>query len=727
MEACTMHVEFRIASVDSMISFDAESFIRMHQIKHLPLHGPQRRHSLVKLPHGGVNFTNDFRPRIQLQFVLENHVRIQSSPIKDVVPSAGQGEMEKWRWDASDIRTRRYYSKSSQAIVTSLPRKFVNREVKIRLLQLAPDLDKAERDIVEASFPEYSQLEDTSLCLGVARISLKDLIVTSSGVSVALQPKRGMMKAVEGLNLNTIETNAIFGRDGGGSGVVVFQVVSIVFNPRSFSFLLHSKHPGDGVAPSLLLDNGRTDSTVHTPSPGINGFDGAPSSVAEARRQMNSGVVRFVLVPYMALVDAVLRYNDALSWRNPIKTSVLLCIMWIMISTEMVDLGLVLAVAFEAASVFRTMTFFCRVPPYMNTGCNSVEFSAERVGSFQAVLYGSHNHVINSMVRARLFFTQGLQADCYFELVYLSYRLRKLTRNTLWYIALLVLGSCVVSIETLALLGVLFAFFVHPLLLRASFSRLRKTWRRQLASGTFWKGIALSRPMTVTRVVQVDIPQERSAWPRSLTGLARFPVHHGTDECKTKCELLTFFPHERTGSGVKDNETGSIFCLDSPRQKLAVSSPPAESSTTCIGARNLSLFGGSSAHLPNILSRSFLWKHDAVKHDQQGVQDLTFVVIVITNEHPSSNGAKSVGPPNVGTPLLQRLHRVLQRANSLERPPPVNMLGAHYQTLLQRRFYVASVSGKAVYTRCLHDHAVHCITPSTINSDREVGSASAIP
>ncbi|CBH15223.1 hypothetical protein, conserved [Trypanosoma brucei gambiense DAL972] len=685
MQSCMMHMELRIAGIDSLSLFDAESFVRMHQLSQNSPQVLYANNSLVRLPRGGVNASDHFKPQVKVQFVFENLVRIESSTVEAVSDRRQHEEQIKSKWDASEIRTKRFHCNYSQAIIASLPRIVVERYVKIRVLQLAPLLSKEETIAVGATFPHYFNNDEPSLCVGVAKISLRDLIATSGGVSVTLQPKRSMIAAVESLNLNAVATNAMFGKDAGGSGVLTFQVVSVVFNPKTLSSMLCCPDYNDNATPTSVLENGRRmDNASDGAALSTIGPELVTDDLMALHQQMNSGAVRFVLVPYMVLADAVLRFHDAFSWRNPLKTLLLLCIICVVISVEVVDMGLVFAIVSEALTMVRTMVFFYRVPPRTSMGPNAVQFLAERKGTFQAVLYGSHNHVINSLIRARLFFTQGLQPDCYFELVYLFYRLKKLKRGVSIFIAALVSGSILFSFETFVLFGMLFAFLVYPLLLRFSHSRLRKTWRRQLTSGTLWKTISLSRSMPVARVVQVIGPHERCVPTQNfVASTSRFSTRRDVDELKISKDHSTLLGIERPAVLAKDDEEKVLDPQgDVQGPKLPVNYNPAENSFSCTGGRNAGVFGCNSLQPLACRQKLAPRKSEMIKHEPQQPLHLTFVAIVIGSEVAPACHSRttSINGTTTNITLVQRLWRVFQRAGALGRPPPSHLLNSQYQS-----------------------------------------------
>ncbi|EAN83032.1 hypothetical protein, conserved [Trypanosoma cruzi] len=74
-----MHVDFRISFIERMCIFDAESFIRMHQLRDRSLQELESKRALVTLPGGGRRASRSFQPHFKILLIFENLVRIKSS------------------------------------------------------------------------------------------------------------------------------------------------------------------------------------------------------------------------------------------------------------------------------------------------------------------------------------------------------------------------------------------------------------------------------------------------------------------------------------------------------------------------------------------------------------------------------------------------------------------------------------------------------------------------
>ncbi|ORC93227.1 uncharacterized protein TM35_000011040 [Trypanosoma theileri] len=692
-----MHVEFRISRIDNMCSFDAESFIRMHQLRHRPLLEASLRKSFVKLPENGKNSGKHFHPRVKIQFIFENLVCIESSDISGDIEHQQHERQIRTNWDASEIRTKRYRCYIGEAIVASLPLFVAERNVKVRLLQLAPELDKEETSAVKTFYPSYFELQDYSLCIGVAKISLRELLISNSGVSVTLQPKQSMIASVEALNLNTVVTNGMFGKDIGGSAVLTFQAVSIIFSTKSLPSLLCCNKIDAGSISTPLCPVGNGNNT-HA----VDRFSGTfcnsfLESDIDLQQQMSSPVVRFVLVPYIVLIDTLLRINDAVSWRQTSKTLLLLFIIWVVLIADMVDMGLILALVVEVVLALRMTILFYRVPPRIARTTDPVVSVTGRQDRFQAVLYSTHNHIINSMSRARLFFSQGLQSDCYFELTFIFQHVGKMKRMLLLCLTLLLFSFFAFSIETLTIFAFLIVFVVHPIWLRVSFSRLRKTWRRQLTSGTLWKALDLCRPMRVSRLVQIMVAQEeRTTYFGSLLPIQRHtpsptrsvmnaslpPIPHlsAIEEAKHHHVMsFTTTPDRIPTQGKQMEDTSSFPNLDSQGGKLLGGGDNSILVAGNSNPNNTMSTSGSSKVVPRKCS-------ETVKYDTQQKSFLTFAVILITcenvmlNSSKGYNGSNGNSSGNGNSTIVQKLRRILQRARALNRSPDGVISREQYQS-----------------------------------------------
>ncbi|PWU83571.1 hypothetical protein C4B63_306g11 [Trypanosoma cruzi] len=689
-----MHVEFRISCIERICAFDAESFIRMHQLRDRSLLELEPKRALVTLPEGDRRARRSFQPHLKIQLVFENLVCIESSIFCGEAERQQHEKQVTTNWDASEIRTKRYCSYTGEVIVASLPISVTKRHLKIRLVQLVPELSREEYAFLKASYPSFFNMQDNSLCIGVAKIGMRELLITNGGVSVKLQPKQGMMSAVEARNLNTIATNGMFGRDVGGSAVLTLQTASVIFGEKSLLPWFTFSRRSTGATPACPLSTvaqgvgGTVD--VH----GSAETNGGEERVAELRQQMSSPVSHFLLVPYMVFIHTVLCLSDAVSWRHTTRTALLFCIVMFVFLTDVLEMGLMLGFLVEVISITRMAVFFYRMPSRMDRSVDSVISLAKRGDDFQAVLYGCQNHVINGMVRARLFFSQGLLADCYFELAFLFSRMLRAKRWLLPCVMSTITASLVFSTETLLLLLLLAAFLIHPLTLRVPPSHLRKLWRRQMSLGVFWQVLKLCRPMRVSRVVLVTEERERKRLrmgslsttpfisPSPMRSLITFPApaipqqtaleenrHHRTASVNASAE-------RESGQSRQAGDHASLSRMNPQASRLL-------SNSAAVDKSSLGTAMNSNNHLAAHLSSSKVFSRsvgDTLRLDAQTKLLLNFALIVITTEGAPVNGNKMAISGSGGNGLIvQKFRRILQRARALERPPPPELQREQYQ------------------------------------------------
>ncbi|KAH8608148.1 hypothetical protein ERJ75_001349900 [Trypanosoma vivax] len=681
-----MHVEFRISSIESLCSFDTESFVRLLQLKQFT--PPE---NLVSFPSRSSTGEN-FRPRIVVQFVIGNVLCIESLMMEGRLDQKWRKEQVTAQCGSVAIRTTRCYCGSAQAIVTSLPWIDLERPVKIRVLQLAPDFSDDESKAIRASFPTYFELRHPRLCIGVVKISLRNLLVTGSGVSITLQPKRNVVVPVEAFNGITTRTSGVFEKETGGCGILTLQAVSMVFSSKTLLSLLRPTRSSAVTHPNgALSDQNTQGGNVSWDLVSGRSLDSNSEILLDLREQMNSESVRMVLVPYVVAVDALLRWNDAFSWRDPIKSLLLLAIVCVVISADIVGFGLLLALVLQFVAAIRALIFFYRVPICMHDSIDGVCFLAERKGTFQAVLYGAHNRIINSMVRARLFFSQGLQQDCYLELAYIFYHIKQKCHRVFFWLVWLPLVLYLMSIETLMALIIVGVFFIHPLLLRVPVSSMRKSWRQQLSSGTLWKALRLSQPMRIQRVAQVTLPvgkKQATLMPIPLAPSYSFmksnstlsipsmaPCAHQEMEGMRHRNSCTVAPDRMNATG-RFTEKGHGAFEDFCRMSLSDTFNAMEGTYETVLTANSNYINGgtcadNTARTFNSSSRAISRKTDAARLDAQQMSLLSFVVVTISHEPSHLNNGKVTNlSTSQGVELvIQKLRRLLERSNALQRPP----------------------------------------------------------
>ncbi|EPY20705.1 hypothetical protein STCU_08872 [Strigomonas culicis] len=525
-----MHVEFRISEISQISLFESESFYRMKQLMAMQLTTkggtteafsvPEKKPDLLSLCKDSKKGTledleQNYKPKIQLQLLFEKIVKFESSEISVTLDRKQHEKQKTTRWDDSDIRTKRYHVVPQEVVLASLPLAAADCVVKIRLLQLSPPLSDnvMERQVDNAiglvTSPELPRT--APLCVGVAKITLKELMSIRGGICIALQPKQTMMKAVEEHTLNTVATKGLFGADIGGSAFFTFQVLPYAFGSiptsklllyrpnKSKTDALDEEDPGSisrevSHAASSKKVNAKDVSQIASPS------DARDSDVPA---QMDNAALRFIMVPYMALVDLCLRFNDVISWRRPLKTVLLLLIFGLTLAADLLDVAVVIAVFVCLVLSLRTATMLYHMPVANAKGMPIVSPQTSK-GSFHVYLYGKRNVLLNAMVRARLFYSQGLQQDSFYELVLVLHCVRKLQRPIVAAGLFTGVAMCIVSVESILLFSLFVTFTVYPISLHMPPLK-RKKRHEAITLQSLWRNCLLNRPMRVVRVVHVSL------------------------------------------------------------------------------------------------------------------------------------------------------------------------------------------------------------------------------
>lgn len=545
-----MHVEFRLCDVAQVCAFDPESYYRMKELMtrirassndgtdgegKASLQGSEKRRPLLQLDRLNSNTTRldkkDFCPQLKLQLVCERLVKLEGTELLAKADRIQHEKLLSTNWDGSEIKTRRYSVSPREIILTAFPSTVVDCVIKLRLLQLPPLLSAAAQRKVQAAIGgtyEQDCKYNTPLCIGVAKITLRELFTARGGVCIALQPKQSVVRAVEELNLNTVATNAMFGKDVGGSAFLTFEVISYSFGRVSTSKLLmfrsegrwqcrETERPGSVSCQNPMWDLGSS------PEPC---FEGASSSLESKREAscnacigvgpFDSAAVRFVLIPYMVLVDEVLRLHEIFSWRNPLKTAILLLITLLGIEADLLKAGIFLCVIFKALVTVRNVRLLYRIPVAL-TGRGPL--ASPLMSGSQVFLYGRHNEFINALVRARVFFSQGLQEECYFEVVLIFHLVRLQHNRIILLFSLIFFSVCFLSVESFVVLGLLSCLLIYPVAVRLPnpwSTRRSRQQRTSLTLQSIIKSFQLYAPMRVVRVYQVSLmPPQMSRGPVS--------------------------------------------------------------------------------------------------------------------------------------------------------------------------------------------------------------------
>lgn len=707
-----MHVEFRCSEVQRACVFDPESFYRVKQQMYretLPrgddLPGPDVPLECLSLyrtspstskassspravaPGKSQRQIDDerrYKPVLQVQFVLEQKIQLETSEVfavrdskqrsrycfgrrrpsdeEDGPPapppsgaSRGGGLSHGVCTDDAMVRTQRYNASFWEVLLAALPLRAVDASVKIRLVQMPPPLrTKRARRVVEEALGramDEDHMMHTPLCIGVGKITLKELLSVRGGVRMALQAKKGIANIVDSLNLNSTITHKILGKDEGGSAQIFLEVTAFSYGRASLSKLLlfpqssessyhHSserrrRELGGGESSAMygssrfgadeLVSRGGGLLARQMSSLSDEDDDGERSSAMSISSTgvYESPVTRFFFIPYLAAVDVLLGINDVLSWRRSFKTFLVVLICLVAKQAEVLTF-LVLLLVFGI--VLRFGTYMATLysaplpsvledahagggPPISSRSSAKKKRSAPpplRPTPSHNYLYGRQNKLLNALVRSQLLYEHGLSEASFYEIAFVFHLLRRRANSVISWV---MMTCCLFILPSDLTFPILFflLFFVYPLTLRLTIPRSAKQRRRRLLSSTYlWNSWRLNHPMKVARIVYIE-PPERAPAPGnpSIKGM--------------ETELNSFAPsHFSSGMGVTHHQRqrtdlNLTMPLHEPLSPLAYGAP--------------SSFGAQAAAAA------------AAKRKQtQNVAKLTFAVLSLTSLSSGKGG-----------------------------------------------------------------------------------------
>ncbi|AIN97523.1 hypothetical protein LPMP_200310 [Leishmania panamensis] len=516
-----MHVEIRLCEVEHACAFDPQSFYRVKQLlssysgQSNAAEEPARRTwhggSLLRLQH-----TAPFTPELKLQVVVERLTEMESKCFGATMDKKQHEARVKSHWNNSAVGTAYYSAEVKEVVLASLPPAAAHSVVKIRLLQLPPQLDYNAQQVVKRAIGDMAvsrDRHDTPLCIGIAKICLRELMLARKTVRIAMQAKRAVVSAVEAHNLDTLITNAMFGRgERNGSAVLSVQFNGYTFGrvPRGGPIPNHSP-VGATKRITTAMDSNEPSTALPLVSNGAAG-ESAAEMESEA---LNSRAIHFVLLPYVALVDVLLRMVDVASWRVPRKTGMALTAIAIALYADLFDMLFVLTLALVLLSVLRNISLFYYVPVSDHTASRVTAPSVVGSGTtnFQPFLYSRENALLNSLLRARVFFSRGLMDDTYYELA-LAAHLARHNRRQLAGLGLAVCcGFAFLSMGAVVSFLTLGAFTAYPVFLNLSNAR-RRTRRKKVSLLVLIRyavdAIHVPRRYPVVRVIRVAVVRART-------------------------------------------------------------------------------------------------------------------------------------------------------------------------------------------------------------------------
>ncbi|CCW60471.1 unnamed protein product [Phytomonas sp. EM1] len=578
-----MHVEFKVSQISNICAFNAEQF---YSVRDLVLRnasteseGAQRNMPYSRIAKRAANQTGNAtlppslsnfeqtasrlyssksklameqtmhsNPRLRVQFILERIVKLETTDLVAKSERIGRENKQKLNSGDSEVRIMRYKVSPNEAILASFPSSTADCVVKIRLIQLPPlpiTSSTKKTPLVEIDTSPNSKLSSKdSLCIGVAKITLRELIMIRSGVRMVLQPKQSIARAVGELTQSAGATNRILGKDVGGSASLTFQVLSYSFGNVSHPVLLlyhESKlkpYPNDDVdTASSNTYSERFRGASNFPVYGLlNPFDAPRRTASSDGFQTNSGVprsvdsstsscesqhavndlhldspaIRFVLIPYVALAILFLRLHDVILWRKPLETFNTVALLIFAIYVNMLNVASVL-ICFAYLIIFmKTMGKLYHIP-IVDLNSGSLVSEPFLKGTSRNVLYSRRYTFLNALVRAKLFFCQGLQEDSFYELALAFHIIRNYKLNFVVKVALLCVGMCFVPAELFTSMVIFGVFFLYPISFRLPTIRnsKKKQSKTPLRFSDLLNAYRVNQPMYISRVVKVIVVSPR--------------------------------------------------------------------------------------------------------------------------------------------------------------------------------------------------------------------------
>lgn len=559
-----MHVEIRLHSVSQACVFDAQSFYRVKQLLSSRLelrgHGTDRgKRELHGEPLVQIRSRTPYVPILKLQIVFERFIELESSSFSVHMDSRQHESRTRSNWNNSAVGTAYHSTNISELILASLPLEAADGVVKIRLLQLPPPIDYDTLQVVKREVRSSDDCEcryDTPLCIGVAKISLSELMTANRTVNIALQAKRSVLGTVEAHNLDTVATNAMLGKgEKDGSALLSIQANGYIFGKIPGINTLLPQDDTERLAKTSAKDTDARSVTQRSMSTDAV-YEYSTSIEMEV---FNSTAIRFVLVPYVALADLLLLYSDIFSWRVMRKSTMALIMVIVALFSDLLDGLLILDMVLNVVLFMRSISKLQAIPIRDTSSSTPVSLQSHHRSSkdlFQPYMYSSENLLLNSLLRARIFFSCGLQEDTYLELALSAHFLRHHRRAIVYTTFILCTGFLVLSIDTLVILLTLATFLLYPFYLNATKRRRhhRRSSRKTPSFSFSWSRL-LQNPqrLLVVRVVRVSVSRLKSNLRQSKEG----SLAASTTET-LKYELSRFNPN-------------SIFPTESPSEKSEAS------------------------------------------------------------------------------------------------------------------------------------------------------------
>jgi hypothetical protein len=374
-----------------------------------------------------------------------------------------------------------------EALLLSLPTDLIDSTVKIRLWQ---HFEGGGPKTAAVGGPNGGA-RPTSVCIGIAKVPLSDLIVRSGGCVVSLTAKKAVVDACILANNDFDKTMAYFSLvEGHGSpiksqtpgaspdrliktGALSIVACAILFDrmPQGTLFCMaplpqNAQSNQQGVSDminlnSVVVDNRKKrDEEAATPAHRLeasarriareNGLvisakrhrrefsdqsnlDEAPHLGVEemlspvtgrdfqviiSRIALSSPQTRLLLLPIAVCVDVLVRAVDAVTWRRPLKTLLLLICFNLAFFAEICNIALSIVMCVIVITAGRSALAYSLVD-------ESSPSTDPFLTNSDAVVFSRHSATFNSLVRFRIWLRQGLQAEAFFEIAIVLQMLRR--------------------------------------------------------------------------------------------------------------------------------------------------------------------------------------------------------------------------------------------------------------------------------------------------------------
>lgn len=556
-----MHVEFRCYDVHQVRVLEPESFFRVNQellreryksggsghdaIPMLSLYNAEKIQtgqisSMQVKSKYQIEDERMYKPKLQIQFVIDQMIRIESTVVgcksekgKDL--RAGRVMRKINRESLLCSNAPKYSAVFDEALLAILPEKALNSVVKIRLVQLPPPLrTRTARRAVKTAVYEIPGAEKESMyspiCLGVGKMTLRELLSIRGGIRMTLQAKKGILNILDAIHSSTtgyvsntmkssVEPTDLSRKVVCRGATFLLQVVAFSYGSSSLSNLLRfssSSWVTKGLYTKAGCEKTYDTTTIGQTKSGELGFsqlfhsqdvdedvmnDGEKSFSALSNREScskpNYTIFYFFFIPYLATTDIFLEMNNILSWMKKTKTIAIGLFFYLASVADMFPLALVVI---SFLILFRFVSVITQL--YRYSLASMKRRKPQKIYlQVHSHLYGRQNKLLNAVIRSHLFYQQGLIEESIFEVAFVFHLLRRHQNQALFFCAWVSTMGLLMSVKMLLTVGFILGFFVYPLTLRFSIPHSAKSrWKRLFSSSYLLNSLQLNRPLNVTAI-----------------------------------------------------------------------------------------------------------------------------------------------------------------------------------------------------------------------------------